>query len=199
MEKETKKWWLLATENAIRITVSDDYYNHNSLFERSKPFWGTKSELVEHIQKHWFTKDEIALLKKGWQAYQKLALVFSGDNRELNWRWRGTFKEQPTPDTDVAWKYILKGYNRYDMQIDYLTPEELAHAPLLKHKVLFDVNSAKFYLNFAETHEPRCEDDPWTKTLHVTCLDQDGTINQGLASEVIGNIEQFVAKLQSTI
>lgn len=206
MEKETKKWWLLATGQTERIMVTDDYYNHNRLFETSKPFWGTKSELVQHIQEHWFTKEEIDLLKKGWKAYQQLALVFTNKfsdleeirNANLNWRWRGTFKEQQEPD-GVEWRYVLKGYNKNDRQIDYLTPEELQNAPRLNHEVLFDVTNAKLYLSFDERHEKNFENDPWDKTLYVTCLDENGTINSSFASEVVAEIKRFVTDLQSTI
>jgi hypothetical protein len=199
MEKETKKWWLLATEEVTRISVSDDYYNHNKLFEKSEPFWGTKSELVRHIQKCWFTKEEVDLLKNGWQAHQQLALIFRSSGRKLNWRWRGTFKEQPYPEADVDWTYVLRGYSRYGNSIEYITPEELKNAPWLKHETLFDVKNAIFYLSFYETHEKNCNNDDWTKTLRIVCLDHDGTINKSLASEVITNIESFVTNLQSTI
>lgn len=204
MEKQTKKWWLITTANEEVIEVSDDYYNHGQLFEASKPFWGTQSELVQHLKEHWFTQNEIAFLKKGWQAYQKIALAVNGSSRELHWRWRGTFKEQQTDNRDVIWRYELKGYDihvpwHHQDGIEHIDRAELETAPWFKHYVVVDVSNVQICLSFEEKYGRSWKDAPWTKILQITCLDQDGSLNQDMAKSVIVEVGNFIAELQSTI
>jgi hypothetical protein len=205
MEKnQIKRWWLLTTERQQWIEVDDNYYNHARPFEKSEPFWGTSDELLRHIQKHWFTKKELTLLKRGWQSYQKIALAVKG-GKQMPWRWRGTFKEQKEPASySIGWKYVLRGYNPHlawyhQEHIEHLTPEEKKSAPWLKHQILVDVRNAKICLSFEGKHEADREENDWTRTLRVSCLDQDGCNNHTMAKSVIKKVGMLIADLQSNI
>lgn len=190
MEKQTKKWWLLTTEQEEIVEVSDDYYNHGRLFETTVPFWGTREDLMRYVTNKWFTKRETILLGKGWQAFEKLAIIFRGSQREPNWKWVGTFKKQN--NASKGWYY---GW----LKEDKISIEERKCAPWLKHDVLVDLQGAKICLRFECGHDRRSGDAPWTKTLKITCLDQNGHINHALAVNMIASIGRFVAGLQNTI
>jgi len=199
-KKQIKRWWLLATEQVTHIEVDDDYYNHSRLFETVKPFWGTTDELVRYVQKHWFTQDEINLLKKGWQAYQMIALV-GASGKQMPWRWRGTFKEQQKL-SNTGMYYAFRGYmdwgNR-DYLGDFITTEERNGAPYLKHSVLVDESNTKICLNLDGWYSKPNRQTDWTKTLKITCLDQDGCVSHAVAKHAIKKIGKFVTELQSTI
>ena len=183
MEKETKKWWLLATTNEMLHEVSDDFYNEFELVENTVPFWGTHTELVQHVMQSCFTKHECNLLRKGWQAEKKLKLV-----TEHDWKWEGTVE-------------IQTGLPYNSMTRNEMSVKEWQNAPWLKHKVFVNLNEQEICLRLRRGYTPLGGKDCnlWTKKVKVVCLDQGGCVNRTMAKSVIATIAKFVVGLQSTI